>query len=162
MVSQESADLHNESSESMSNEDVLSDTAYPSVPVLTESAVPFMSTSLSLDPTPGSVLLANNPDSSIEKAFLALSKDIKRGFAISENNQGEIREACGALEKKLDLLVLRTRALEESLEVMKDEIRVHKEEINTLKENDQTLQNKLEQLETNSGRNDLRVLNIPK
>ncbi|KAJ1154744.1 hypothetical protein NDU88_007487 [Pleurodeles waltl] len=72
-------------------------------------------------------------------------KDIKKGFAISEINQGEIREACGALEKKLDLLVLRTQALEEAVGEMRVEISNHKKEIDLLKGNEQALQSKLEQ-----------------
>ncbi|KAJ1217466.1 hypothetical protein NDU88_005060 [Pleurodeles waltl] len=138
MAPQESADFQEESRESTSSEVVLPDTANPLVPVPPGSETPILSSSLSLAPISGSALCVKNPDSSIEKAFLGLSKDIESGFLISENNQGEIREACGALEKKLDLLLLRTQALEEAVEVMKDEIRDYKGEFNTLKGNEQT------------------------
>ncbi|KAJ1142751.1 hypothetical protein NDU88_009064 [Pleurodeles waltl] len=93
--------------------------------------------------------------------LLSLSKDIGKGFSISETNQLEIREACEALEKKLDLLSLKTQALEVTVGTMKEEIETNKVDIQALKDSEQALQNKLEQLENNSRRNNLRVLHVP-
>ncbi|KAJ1152527.1 hypothetical protein NDU88_005302 [Pleurodeles waltl] len=41
--------------------------------------------------------------------------DVKKGFANSEVNQGEIREVCANLEKKIDGVMERTQALEEAM-----------------------------------------------
>ncbi|KAJ1100576.1 hypothetical protein NDU88_005658 [Pleurodeles waltl] len=98
-------------------------------------------------------------DRSVET--MILSQDIRKGFAISEKDQGERREACEALEKKLNLLTVRTQALEETVGAMKDELRMHKEEIEVLQGTKQDLQNKVEQLENSLRRNNLRVLNVP-
>ncbi|KAJ1199504.1 hypothetical protein NDU88_003338 [Pleurodeles waltl] len=109
----------------------------------------------------GLVGLRSSFASSIEAVLSNLSEDIKKGFTTSKTNQGEIREVFGALEKKLDLLVLRTQALEEAVGEIRVEISDHKKEIELLKGNEQALQSKLERLENNSIRNNLRVLNVP-
>ncbi|KAJ1127667.1 hypothetical protein NDU88_006062 [Pleurodeles waltl] len=114
-----------------------------------------------LSSSSGLVGLHSSFGSPIEAVLSNLSVDIKKGFAISETKQGERREACGALEKKLDLLVLRTQALEEAVGEMRVEISDHKKYIDLLKGNEQALQSKLERLENNSRRNNLRVLNVP-
>ncbi|XP_069077648.1 dynein axonemal heavy chain 11-like [Pleurodeles waltl] len=88
-------------------------------------------------------------------------KDIGKGFSISEKNQAEIREACEALERKLDLLSLRTQALEDTVGTMKEEIEVHKVDIQAFKDSEQALQSKLEQLENSSRRKNMRVLHVP-
>ncbi|KAJ1199500.1 hypothetical protein NDU88_003334 [Pleurodeles waltl] len=84
-----------------------------------------------------------------------------RGFATSESNQGEKREVCATLEKKLDLLAVRAQALEESVGVIEEELQLCKEEIQAFKANEQDLQNKLELSENRLRRNNLRILNVP-
>ncbi|KAJ1198966.1 hypothetical protein NDU88_002804 [Pleurodeles waltl] len=98
---------------------------------------------------------------SVEAMLLFLLKDIGKGFSISAKNQAENREACETLEKKLELLSLRTQALEATVGTMKEEIEVHKVDIQALKDSEQALQNKLEQLGNNSRRNNLRLLHVP-
>ncbi|KAJ1096294.1 hypothetical protein NDU88_001437 [Pleurodeles waltl] len=78
--------------------------------------------------------------------ILSLSNEIKTGFTVSEANQGEIRNAGEALEKKLDILTIRTQALKETVGVMKEELEKNKEEIPLLKGSDQEMQDKLKQL----------------
>ncbi|KAJ1127009.1 hypothetical protein NDU88_005415 [Pleurodeles waltl] len=56
----------------------------------------------------------------------------------SKTNQAEIRLACESLEKKIDLLALRTQALEDSVESMREDLRKNKEEIQQLKETELT------------------------
>ncbi|KAJ1217083.1 hypothetical protein NDU88_004678 [Pleurodeles waltl] len=92
--------------------------------------------------------------------FVSLTENIRKGFLTSEANQAEIRLACESLEKKIDLLSLRTQALEESVETMQEDLRRNKEEIQQLKGTEQDLQEKLEYLENNSRRNNLRILNV--
>ncbi|KAJ1139187.1 hypothetical protein NDU88_005564 [Pleurodeles waltl] len=93
--------------------------------------------------------------------ILAISENMKKGFAISETSQGEIREPCEVLEKMFDLLTARTQALEATMGSMKEELRLHKEEIWVSKGNERELQIKLEQLENSSQRNNLRLLKVP-
>ncbi|KAJ1206863.1 hypothetical protein NDU88_002256 [Pleurodeles waltl] len=98
----------------------------------------------------------------------SLTDKINKGFAISEANQGEIRLACELLEKNIDLLGIRTQALEESVGAIKGELSRNKEEIQLLKENESEFQEKLERdfqeklehLENSSRRNNLRLLSV--
>ncbi|KAJ1124305.1 hypothetical protein NDU88_002766 [Pleurodeles waltl] len=83
--------------------------------------------------------------SSFEALILSISEDVKRGFANSEVNQGEIREVCAVLERKIDGLMERTQVLEEAMGGMKEELGQHKVEIDVLKGNEQVLKNRIEQ-----------------
>ncbi|KAJ1169261.1 hypothetical protein NDU88_001167 [Pleurodeles waltl] len=88
--------------------------------------------------------------SSLEALILSISEDVKKGFANSEVNQGEIREVCANLEKKIDGVMVRTQALEEAMGGMKEELIQHKGEIDTLKRSEQALKNRVEQMENYS------------
>ncbi|KAJ1116493.1 hypothetical protein NDU88_004703 [Pleurodeles waltl] len=99
--------------------------------------------------------------SSWKTMFVSLTESIKKGFLTSRANQAEIKFACESLEKKIDLLALQTQALEESVETMREDLRKNKEEIQQLKGMGRDLQEKLEYLENNSRRNNLRILNVP-
>ncbi|KAJ1204438.1 hypothetical protein NDU88_008216 [Pleurodeles waltl] len=94
--------------------------------------------------------------SAVESMLASLTESIKKGFLTSEANQAEIRLSCDSLEKKIDLLALRTQALEESVETMREDLR----KIQQLKGTERDLQEKLEHLENNSRRNNLRILNV--
>ncbi|KAJ1104175.1 hypothetical protein NDU88_001588 [Pleurodeles waltl] len=85
----------------------------------------------------------------------------KTGFANSEVNQGEIREVCANLEKKIDGVMVRTQALEEAMGGMKEELVQHKGEIETLKRSELALKNRVEQMENYSRRNNLKLLKVP-
>ncbi|KAJ1206885.1 hypothetical protein NDU88_002278 [Pleurodeles waltl] len=98
---------------------------------------------------------------SLETMILTLSEEIKKGFAVSEVNQRNSRQAYEMLEKKFDLLPLRTQALEESVGAMKEELRKNYQEIWQLKDSEQEMQDKLKRLENSSRRNNLRSLNVP-
>ncbi|KAJ1089047.1 hypothetical protein NDU88_002200 [Pleurodeles waltl] len=97
----------------------------------------------------------------LENMITSLTDSIKKGFAISGENQVEIRSACESLEKKIDLLVFRTQALEESVKTLSENVERNKEEIQLLKRTERDLQDKMEILENNSRRNNLRIFNIP-
>ncbi|KAJ1169589.1 hypothetical protein NDU88_001481 [Pleurodeles waltl] len=73
--------------------------------------------------------------SSFEVLILSISEDVKRGFANSEVNQGEIREVCAVLERKIDGLTERTQVFKEAMGSMKEELGQHKVEIDVLKGN---------------------------
>ncbi|KAJ1104829.1 hypothetical protein NDU88_002238 [Pleurodeles waltl] len=91
----------------------------------------------------------------------SLTDSIKKGFAVSEGTQAEIRSACESLKKKIDLLALRTQALEESVKTLSENVERNKEEIQLLKRTERDLLDKMEILENNSRRNNLRTLDIP-
>ncbi|KAJ1090321.1 hypothetical protein NDU88_003454 [Pleurodeles waltl] len=99
--------------------------------------------------------------SSLEALILSISEDVKRGSANSEVNQGEMREVCAVLERKIDGLMERTQAIEENMGGMKEELAQHKAEIDALKGNEQVLKNRVEQLENYSRRNNLKLLKVP-
>ncbi|KAJ1088352.1 hypothetical protein NDU88_001509 [Pleurodeles waltl] len=120
--------------------------ASKSVAVESPQAVPVTSPSLS---------------SSLEVLILSISEDVKKGFANSEVNQGEIREVCAILERKIDGVMERTQALEEAMGGMKEELAQHKGEIDTLKGSEQALKNRVEHLENYSRRNNLKLLKVP-
>ncbi|KAJ1189761.1 hypothetical protein NDU88_006503 [Pleurodeles waltl] len=105
------------------------------------------------------------PDSryspSMEEVILSISEDIKKGFASSECNQGEIREACEALDFFFDNLMERIQTLEEKVGGMKEELKHHKDEIQGLNEKEQGLQVRIEQLENYSRRNNIKLLKVP-
>ncbi|KAJ1182163.1 hypothetical protein NDU88_007357 [Pleurodeles waltl] len=54
-----------------------------------------------LEPPQAASVIAPLLSSSLEALILSISEDVKKGFANSEVNQGEIREVCANLEKKL-------------------------------------------------------------
>ncbi|KAJ1126760.1 hypothetical protein NDU88_005166 [Pleurodeles waltl] len=56
-------------------------------------------------------------------------------------NQGEIKDAYGALEKKLDIPTIKTQALEDTVGVVK--VEKNQEEIQLLKCSEQEMQDKL-------------------
>ncbi|KAJ1159710.1 hypothetical protein NDU88_000215 [Pleurodeles waltl] len=89
--------------------------------------------------------------------IIALFEEIKKGFAVSEANQGHIREACEILETFYDSLAKRTQVLEESVGVMKEELRKNNQEIQLLKLNEQEMQDRLERLENAARRNHLEI-----
>ncbi|KAJ1212481.1 hypothetical protein NDU88_000140 [Pleurodeles waltl] len=97
----------------------------------------------------------------LEALILSIYEDVKKGFANSEVNQGEIREVCAILERKIDCVMERTQALEEAMGGMKEELAQHKGEIDALKGSEQALKNRIEQLENYSRRNNLKLLKVP-
>ncbi|KAJ1130834.1 hypothetical protein NDU88_009181 [Pleurodeles waltl] len=92
---------------------------------------------------------------------LALAVDVKKGFSVSEANQAEIRESCEVLEKKLNLLSVRTQAVEYTVDVKNSRAGESLADIQLLKRREQEMQDKLEQLENSLRRNNLRMLNVP-
>ncbi|KAJ1141950.1 hypothetical protein NDU88_008278 [Pleurodeles waltl] len=92
---------------------------------------------------------------SIADMLKALSVELKGGFETSNANQAEIRALCEDLGKKIDDLAGRTAALEE--EVAEE----NKGQIRYLKEGEAGVMAKMESLENNQRRNNLRFLGVP-
>ncbi|KAJ1155716.1 hypothetical protein NDU88_008445 [Pleurodeles waltl] len=121
----------------------------------------FASKSVALEPPQAASVIPPLLSSSLEALILSISEDVKKGFADSEVNQGEIREVCANLEKKIDGVMVRTQALEEVMGDMKEELIQHKGEIDTLKRSEQALKNRVEQMKNYSRRNNLKLLKVP-
>lgn len=98
-----------------------------------------------------------DPENSME----TLLKEIKLGFAKSEKNQEKIQLTCEALETKLNALVVRVSALENTLEQTSEEVKTCQNDISKLRSNEKELRDKVETLENISRCNNLRILNIP-
>ncbi|KAJ1083090.1 hypothetical protein NDU88_003250 [Pleurodeles waltl] len=70
--------------------------------------------------------------------------------------------SCRDIKRAIDCTAfLKPEALEESVETMREDLRKNKEEIQQLKGTERDQQEKLEYLENNSRRNNLRILNVP-
>ncbi|KAJ1154023.1 hypothetical protein NDU88_006780 [Pleurodeles waltl] len=95
---------------------------------------------------------------SIVDMLKALSVELKGGFETSNANQAEIRGLCEDLGKKIDDLAGRTAALEEEVGELRMVVEDNKEQIRYLKEGEA----KMESLENNQRRNNLRFLRVPK
>ncbi|KAJ1201526.1 hypothetical protein NDU88_005334 [Pleurodeles waltl] len=118
-------------------------------------------TSVSSPPLTQALAPASTYSPSMGAVILSISEDIKKGFASSQSNQGEIREACEALEKKFDSLMERIQTLEETVGGMKEELKHHKDEMRDLNEKEQGLQARIKQLENYSRRNNIKLLEVP-
>ncbi|KAJ1155166.1 hypothetical protein NDU88_007901 [Pleurodeles waltl] len=97
---------------------------------------------------------------SIVDMLKALSVKLKSGFETSNANQVEIRGLCEDLGKKIDDLAGRTAALEEEVEELRVAVQENKEQIRYLKEGETGVMAKMESLENNLRRNNLRFLRV--
>ncbi|KAJ1215402.1 hypothetical protein NDU88_003011 [Pleurodeles waltl] len=91
----------------------------------------------------------------------ALSMELKHGFETSHANQVEIRGPCEDLGKKIDDLAGRTAALEEEVGGLRVVVEENKEQVRCLKEGETGVMAKIESLENNLRRNNLRFLRVP-
>ncbi|KAJ1144222.1 hypothetical protein NDU88_010523 [Pleurodeles waltl] len=98
---------------------------------------------------------------SIANMLKALSMELKHSIETSNANQVEIRGLCEDLGKKIDDLAGRTAALEEEVEELKVVVEENKEQIRCLKEGETGVMAKMESLENNLRRNNLRFLRVP-
>ncbi|KAJ1105518.1 hypothetical protein NDU88_002924 [Pleurodeles waltl] len=92
----------------------------------------------------------------------ALSMELKHGFETSNANQVEIRGLCEDLGKKIDDLAGRTAALEEEVGELRVVVEENREQIRCLKEGETGVMAKMESLENNLRRNNLRLFRVPK
>ncbi|KAJ1097950.1 hypothetical protein NDU88_003066 [Pleurodeles waltl] len=97
----------------------------------------------------------------VQELLISLTKEIREKFEISENNQAKIREACEVLESKINLLTDRLGKLEAVVEDQEERLSVHTKDISQLKFGEKILQDKLESLENNMRRNNIRLLGVP-
>ncbi|KAJ1154771.1 hypothetical protein NDU88_007514 [Pleurodeles waltl] len=97
---------------------------------------------------------------SIVNMLNASSVELKSGFETSNSNQVEIRGLSEDLGKKIDDLAGRTAALEEEMGELRVAVEENKEQIRYLKEGETGVMAKMESMENNLSRNNLRFLRV--
>ncbi|KAJ1150283.1 hypothetical protein NDU88_003078 [Pleurodeles waltl] len=97
----------------------------------------------------------------IQEMIAVLSTDFKGRFAVSEANQRGIQVACTKLEGKIDGVAKCTQTLEKRVHDFSMKSGVNTNEIQELKRRGKAMADKLERLDNNARRNDIRILNIP-
>ncbi|KAJ1161366.1 hypothetical protein NDU88_001853 [Pleurodeles waltl] len=98
--------------------------------------------------------------SSLEQLLKSLAKEVRNGFIVSQANQKEIQGVCEGLAEKLDVLSQRTRALEVSIEELKEVTSRERQEVDRLKAKYKESLDKFESLENNTRRNIIRLMNV--
>ncbi|KAJ1203851.1 hypothetical protein NDU88_007632 [Pleurodeles waltl] len=100
-------------------------------------------------------------DMDVQALLISLTNEIRGKFEISETNQTRIREACEVLESKINLLTDRLGKLEAVVEAHEERVLAQSKDILQLKRGEKMLQDKLETLENNTRRNNIRLLGVP-
>ncbi|KAJ1190222.1 hypothetical protein NDU88_006960 [Pleurodeles waltl] len=90
----------------------------------------------------------------------APAMELKDSFKTSKSNQEAIRNLCEDLGQKIDDLADRTAALEEEVGDLRATVEENKEQIGGLKSGEAEVLAKLESLENNQRRNNLRFLRV--
>ncbi|KAJ1143859.1 hypothetical protein NDU88_010161 [Pleurodeles waltl] len=98
---------------------------------------------------------------SIANILKALSMELRSGFQTSNDNQVEVRGLCEDLGKKIDDLAGRAAAVEEEVGELRVMVEENKEQIRYLKVGETGVMAKMESLENNLRRNNLRFLRVP-
>ncbi|KAJ1115433.1 hypothetical protein NDU88_003657 [Pleurodeles waltl] len=109
----------------------------------------------------GRVLAEEPLEQSITGMLIALSLEVKGGFETSNANQKEIRGLCETLGEKIDEFAGRTASLEEEVGDLRTAVERNKVEIQSLRTGEESVLSKLESLENNKRRNNLRFLKVP-
>ncbi|KAJ1165709.1 hypothetical protein NDU88_006126 [Pleurodeles waltl] len=91
----------------------------------------------------------------------ASALEVRGGFEISNSNQKEIRDLCKVLGQKFDDLAERVAALEVEVSDLRRATEENREEIQDLKTGEESVLLKLESMENNLRRNNLRFLKVP-
>ncbi|KAJ1106799.1 hypothetical protein NDU88_004197 [Pleurodeles waltl] len=112
-------------------------------------------------PESNALALLEPRNGGVYKLLLSLKKEIRERFEISENNQAKIQEACVTLETKINQLTDGVGMVEEAMEQQKNQVLANSQDIAYLKRGERAMQDKLEFLENNMRRNNIRVLGVP-
>ncbi|KAJ1205794.1 hypothetical protein NDU88_001220 [Pleurodeles waltl] len=70
---------------------------------------------------------------SLESLLHSLSKEVRQGFLVSQNNQKRIQEVCEALATKMDILTQRTQILENQVAQLNEMVEKHTNDIEVLR-----------------------------
>ncbi|KAJ1201886.1 hypothetical protein NDU88_005690 [Pleurodeles waltl] len=98
----------------------------------------------------------------LESLLYSLTKEDRQGFLVSQTNQKGIQEVCEALANKMDLLTQQTQALENQVDQLNEAVEKHTREIDELKAKSNQGSERVEALENNARRNNIKLINVPK
>ncbi|KAJ1136406.1 hypothetical protein NDU88_002823 [Pleurodeles waltl] len=106
-------------------------------------------------------LVEESLNQSIAGMIRALVLEVRGGFEISHSNQKEIRDLCKVLGQRFDDLAEKTTALEVEVSGLRRAMEENRGAIQDLKMEEDRVQLKLQLMENNLRRNNLRFLNVP-
>ncbi|KAJ1106324.1 hypothetical protein NDU88_003725 [Pleurodeles waltl] len=98
---------------------------------------------------------------SLESLLHSLSIEVRQGFLVSQTNQKGIQEVCEALATNMDLLTQRTQILEKQVVQLNEMVEKHTSEIEVLKTIGSKKAERLEVLENNARRKNIKIMNVP-
>ncbi|KAJ1115071.1 hypothetical protein NDU88_003299, partial [Pleurodeles waltl] len=99
--------------------------------------------------------------SGVQNLLISLPEEIRDKFEVSEFNQGKMREFGTALETKLNALMERISNLQMVVSEQEVHVLSNTQGISWLSRDGKMVQEKLESLENNLRRNNIRILNVP-
>ncbi|KAJ1157124.1 hypothetical protein NDU88_009839 [Pleurodeles waltl] len=97
----------------------------------------------------------------LEALLLSLTKEVRQGVLVSQANQKEIQDVCEGLANKLDILAQRTQVLETQVEELREISARKRQDTDKPKVKNKESLDKLESLEDNARRNNIRLMNVP-
>ncbi|KAJ1203713.1 hypothetical protein NDU88_007494 [Pleurodeles waltl] len=90
------------------------------------------------------------------------NEEVKQGFVVSQNNQKGIQDVCEALAVKMDILTQRTQIWEiQVTQLINETVEKHTKDIDVLKITGKQNTERLEALENNARRNNIKIMNVP-
>ncbi|KAJ1210136.1 hypothetical protein NDU88_005504 [Pleurodeles waltl] len=98
---------------------------------------------------------------SLESLLHSLSNEVRQGFLVSQTNQKGIQEVCEALATKMDLLTQQTQILEKQVIQLNEAVDKNTSEIEVLKTMGNQKAERLEILENNTRRNNIKIMTVP-
>ncbi|KAJ1105056.1 hypothetical protein NDU88_002464 [Pleurodeles waltl] len=103
---------------------------------------------------------STHDQSSLESLLHFLSKEIRQGFLVPQNNQKGIQEVCEALATKMDILAQRTQILENQVVQLNETVEKHTNDIVALRVMGNQNAERLEVLENSTRRNNIKIMNV--
>ncbi|KAJ1085651.1 hypothetical protein NDU88_005781 [Pleurodeles waltl] len=104
---------------------------------------------------------STHDQSSLESLLHSLSKEVRQGFLVSQNNQKGIQGVCEAPATKMDILAQRTPILENQVVQLNDTVEKHTNDIVALRVTGNQNAERLEVWENNARRNNIKIINVP-
>ncbi|KAJ1163884.1 hypothetical protein NDU88_004336 [Pleurodeles waltl] len=101
---------------------------------------------------------SQSKDSVIQNLLVSLTNEIRGKFEVSEHNQEKIGESCVALETKLNMLTERISRIETVVAEQETRVSANFQGIAQFVRKEKVFQEKLESLENNLQRNNIRLL----
>ncbi|KAJ1156424.1 hypothetical protein NDU88_009143 [Pleurodeles waltl] len=90
-----------------------------------------------------------------------MDQEVRQGFLVSQNNQKGIQEVGEALATKMDVSAQRTQILENQVVQLNETVEKHTNDIEALRITGNQNAERLEVLENNARRNNIKIMNVP-